>query len=102
VKPTASEQGDVDAPLVLGAAARRRAVDDDLALTQRQVPAIEQAAGEEPAEQPLVAGERREQHERDPALGHRPIEPLLHGRAERRLGWGDPCRHRLAILCVAC
>jgi len=88
------EKGDMDAPLVLGAAERRRPIYDDFPLPQRQVPAIKQPAREEPKEEPFVARERREQNEGGSALWHYPVEPLLHFLRKRRLGRRNPCRHR--------
>ena len=71
------------APLVLRAAARRDAIDDDLALPQRQVALVEQAAAHEALEQALVAGERAEQHQRRHARRHQRIEAGLDLGADR-------------------
>ena len=65
------------APLVLRAAAGGDAVDDDLALAQRQVALVEQAAAHEALEQALVAGERAEQHQRRDAGRHQRVEAGL-------------------------
>jgi hypothetical protein len=64
-------------------------VDHQLALAQREVAAVEQAAGEELAEQPPVARQRGEQHQRRHAGRHRAVERGLHlGREGRGCG-GD-------------
>src|SRR6185436_4098210 len=54
----------------------RHAVDDDLALTDRQVAAIEQPRVEEFEEQPPITGHRREEHQRRRAA-HDGIDRLL-------------------------
>ena len=75
------EEGDMHAPLVFRAAARGDAVDHDLALAQRQVALVEQAAAHEALDQALVAGERAEEDERRDARRHQRIE------AGGDLGW---------------
>ena len=77
------------APLVLRAAARGDAVDHDLALAQAQVALVEQAAAHEALDQPLVARERTEQHERRDARRHQRIEAGGDLGVVGRLGRGD-------------
>ncbi len=71
------EEGHVHPPLVLAAAAGAGAVDDDLALAQRQVALVEQPAAHEALEQALVAGEHAEQDEGRDAGRHQGIEADL-------------------------
>jgi hypothetical protein len=51
----------MDTPFVFGSARCRHAVDDDLAVSDRQVAAIEQARVEELEEQPAIARHRHEE-----------------------------------------
>jgi hypothetical protein len=92
------EERHVDAPLVLAAAAGGYPVDHDLALAQRQVSAIDQAAREDLPEKPLVPGERGEQPQRRDSRRHRAVEPAPHLVAEGRVRRGHSCRHRLLPL----
>jgi DNA-binding HxlR family transcriptional regulator len=88
VEPDAlREERHVDPPLILGVTSSSRAIDDDLALAQAQVPAIDQPAGEDLLEEPFVTGEGREQDERSDAGGHGPVQRALDILAKRRGGW---------------
>ena len=65
------------APFVFRAAQGGDAMDDDLALPQRQVTAIEQTAAHEALEQARIAGQRTEQHQRLDAGRHQGVEAGL-------------------------
>src|SRR5262249_31518454 len=67
-------EGDMDAPFVLAAQPRRRAVDHDLALAQAERTLVEQAAGEHLGKKAGTPGQRPEQHQRRHALGHDALE----------------------------
>src|SRR5215471_4137932 len=67
------EERRVNAPFVLGATESSRPIDDDLALAQAQVTAIEQPACEDLSEEPFVPGECCEQDERSDAGRHNPV-----------------------------
>ena len=66
----------------------RHAVNDDLALTNRQVAPIEQARVEELEEQPPVAGDRREEHQGRRAT-HDGVDRLLHVGFQGLTRWSD-------------
>jgi hypothetical protein len=66
----------MDTPFVFGSARCRHAVDDDLAFSDRQVAAVEQARVEEVEEQPPNARHRREEHQRRCAA-HDGVDQLL-------------------------
>jgi hypothetical protein len=86
------EEGDVDAPLVLGAQARRRAVDQELALAQAERALVEQAAGKHLGEHARAARHRAKQNQRRHALGHDALELDGDGGLVGRRGGGD-ARH---------
>jgi hypothetical protein len=71
------ESAYVHSPLVLRIAGRGHSVDDDLALTDCQVTAIEQAGVEELEKQSAIAGQRGEQQERR-VTAHHGVDGLLH------------------------
>src|SRR5215471_955618 len=96
------EERRVNAPFVLGATESSRPIDDDLALAQAQVTAIEQPACEDLSEEPFVPGECCEQDERSDAGRHNPVECTLDFSAEWRDSGCDSCRHRrCAIVSIA-
>ena len=76
----------MDAPFVLAAEARRRAVDHDLALAQREAAFVEQTAGEHPGEDAGIARHRAEQDQRLDAGRHDALE--LGGNGGRIGGFG--------------
>ena len=71
------EEGDVHAPFVFRAAAGRDAVDDDLALAQRQVALVEQACAHEALEQALSRASARNSTSGGDARRHQRIEAGL-------------------------
>ena len=53
------KERDMNTPLILGPAQCGDPVDHDLALSQREVPRIQQSAGDELSKEPLVSGKGR-------------------------------------------
>jgi hypothetical protein len=87
----------VDTPFVFGPAQSGNTVDDDLAFSDRQVAAIEQARVEELEEESPIAGHRREEHQRRRAA-HEGVDRLLHVGLQRQRGRRDPG----AMVFIAC
>src|SRR4051812_35269361 len=88
------EEGHMHPPLVFATAERSGAIDDDFTLAQREMAAVDQAAGEQLLEQTLVAREGSEKHERSDARRHGAIERALDVRGERRRGGCYAGAHR--------
>jgi hypothetical protein len=70
---------------------RGDAADDDLALAQREMALVEQAAAAEPLEQARVTGERREQDEWRNARWHDAVQECLQIGRKRRIERGEAC-----------
>jgi hypothetical protein len=81
----------VNPPFIFGPALRGDAADDDLALAQREMTLVEQAAAAEPLEQARIAGERREQDERRSAWRHDVVQKRLQIGRKRRIERGEAC-----------
>ena len=91
------EEGDVDAPFILGPEPGRRAIDHDLALAQRKRALVEQTAGKHLAEDARVARHRAEQDQRRHARGHRPRQNGCNLGRVRRVGRSDAGHGRSPI-----
>ena len=72
--PIRGKERGVNPPFIFGPALGGDATDDDLALAQREMALIEQAAAAEPFEQARIAGQRREQDEWRNARRHDAIQ----------------------------
>ena len=78
-------------PFIFGPALRGDAADDDLALAQREMALVEQAAAAEPLEQARIPSERREQDERRNARRHDAVQERLQIGRKRRVERREAC-----------